>query len=250
MFMIRCILLLLTLTCNLTNNTHQNQLPFLTKNFNQRIKRFWSDKSSKSHSKKEKLLKNNRLFTDELLFTNYEGNQLRNLPKKQYTQQEVAEIQRILSKAEDDYYGILHIKKHATWDEILIAHRKLSLRVHPDKINAPGAKEATQRLNKARAELSKKFRNPNQSTNRLYHVFLRIILLSRYNSVTYPAIWRCGCEYVAEMEPVPVVKNPDRLHLWYGGCASPNFRICDTILSVLYELFIHEFLLKNRFISR
>jgi len=171
MFMIRCILLLLTLTCNLTNNTHQNQLPFLTKNFNQRIKRLWSDKSSKSHSKKEKLLKNNRLFTDELLFTNYEGNQLRNLPKKQYTQQEVAEIQRILSKAEDDYYGILHIKKHATWDEILIAHRKLSLRVHPDKINAPGAKEATQRLNKARAELSKKFRNPNQSTNRLYHVF-------------------------------------------------------------------------------
>ncbi|CAF1188584.1 unnamed protein product [Adineta steineri] len=116
------------------------------------------DKSPKSGLKTNQ--RKNILFDnddDNLLYSSNEQKPIQSLIKKGYTQQEVAEIKRILSKTSDDYYGILNINKHSTWETIINAHRTLTLRVHPDKVKIPGATEAMQRVNKARTELLKKF---------------------------------------------------------------------------------------------
>ncbi|CAF3153700.1 unnamed protein product [Rotaria sp. Silwood2] len=165
MLLARFFLLLLILIYASINNSHQNERSFLTKNSNQRIKRFFHRKSSKSQWNTEQLLKNNqpntKLNNNSLFSRNPNEKQSKSETNKGYTQQDIAEIKRILFKNENDYYGILNINKDATRDKIINAHRKLTLLVHPDKINAPGATEATQRLNKARTALLKKFENQN-----------------------------------------------------------------------------------------
>ena len=168
MLIIRCFLLLLTLTCGLTDNKNENDLSVLTNRYNKRIKRFLHGKFSKSRLKNEPVLKSNHpdtLPTDsKLLSSNNEEKPSQSESKKGYTQQDLAEVKRILLKKEDDYFGTLDINKRATRQEIVQAHRKLSRRVHPDKFKTPGATEATQRLNKARDELLKRFENLNQSS--------------------------------------------------------------------------------------
>jgi hypothetical protein len=158
LFIQHFLFLLLILICELTDSTNQNNLSLLTNNHKQRIKRFLSRKSSKYKVNRSK---NNQ---PEDILLNQEK-QSQSETNKGFTQQELAEIKRILSKKEDDYYGILHISKYATRDEIINAYKKYTLRVHPDKFNVPGATAATQRLNKARAELLKKFENQDQSMN-------------------------------------------------------------------------------------
>jgi len=157
------------LICELTNNTNQNNLSLLTDNHKQRIKQFLSDESSESELNSQTQSENNQtediLLNSRLYDENNQEKQSQSETNKGFTQQELAEIQRILSKKEDDYYGILHINNYATRDEIINAYKKFTLRVHPDKFNAPGATAATQRLNKARAELLKKFENQDQSMN-------------------------------------------------------------------------------------
>jgi hypothetical protein len=152
MLIFRYFLLLPTLTFGLTHN--KNDLSLLPNKYNKRIKRFMYGKPSKTRLKS---VRPDPIPIDaKLLFSNNKEKQ------QSYTQQELADINRILSKKEDDYYGILNINKHATSDKILQAYRKLTLRVHPDKFQAPGTTQATQRLNKARDELL----NLNQSINR------------------------------------------------------------------------------------
>jgi hypothetical protein len=72
-----------------------------------------------------------------------------------YTRQNLLDVTRIIQTAPYDYYGILNLEHPTTTLKINKAHRKLTLRVHPDKNHAPGAVIATQRLNKARDELLK-----------------------------------------------------------------------------------------------
>jgi hypothetical protein len=159
------------LICELTNNTNQNDLSLLTNNYKQRIKRFLSRKSFKSKLNSQKPSKNNEpediLLNNAQYVPNNKEKQSQRETNKGFTQQEFSEIKRILSKKADDYYGILNINQHATPDKIMSAYKKLLLRVHPDKFNAPGATEATQKLNKARFELLRKFANQNQSTNQM-----------------------------------------------------------------------------------
>ena len=76
------------------------------------------------------------------------------------------EITRILSLNENDYYGVLGVNAQATEEDIDRAFRKLAPRVHSDKVSAGGSKEAMQRLNKARAELKKRFEKFNSSTHK------------------------------------------------------------------------------------
>ncbi|CAF1241851.1 unnamed protein product, partial [Rotaria sordida] len=145
---------------------NQNEFPILTKNPNQRIKRLFHGKSSKSQSNIEQLLKNNQpntILSDNRSFSrNHNEKQSKTENKRGYTQQNLVEIKRILSKKENDYYGILNINKDATRDKIVNTYRKLILLVHPDKITAPGATEATQRLNKALVVLLRTFENQNK----------------------------------------------------------------------------------------
>ena len=196
MFLSRYLFLFLLLTYTVTNNTNQNELPLLTTNYKQRIKRFIFGKSSKVKFNDEELSKNyfpfDKHIDEELLKKNLSddinieevllesnlrndvkideklnGKQSQSESKKAYTQQDLAEIQRILSKNENDYYGILNIKKDIKYKGIIMAYKTLALRVHPDKIKAPGATEATQRLNNARDKLLLQyFHNQNQGT---YH---------------------------------------------------------------------------------
>jgi len=147
------------------NSANQNGLSLLTDNYNQRIKRFLSRKSFKSKLNSQTRSKNNQQSEDILLNSELYAQDDQEKQNKGFTQQELSEINRILSKKENDYYGILGINKHATPYKIMSAYKKLSLRVHPDKFNAPGATEATQRLNKARTELLKKFENQNKCMN-------------------------------------------------------------------------------------
>ncbi|CAF3457782.1 unnamed protein product [Rotaria sp. Silwood2] len=191
MLLARFFLLLLILIYASINNSHQNERSFLTKNSNQRIKRFFHRKSSKSQWNTEQLLKNNqpntKLNNNSLFSRNPNEKQSKSETNKGYTQQDIAEIKRILFKNENDYYGILNINKDATRDKIINAHRKLTLLVHPDKINAPGATEATQRLNKARTALLKKFENQNngiKSSSKFKTIILLIYLFNKDLSVS------------------------------------------------------------------
>lgn len=70
-----------------------------------------------------------------------------------YTDENVLEIQRILQTKNP--HDILQVEKYTTVEKILKAFKKLSLRLHPDKNKAPGAKEAFQALKAAKDQLLK-----------------------------------------------------------------------------------------------
>jgi hypothetical protein len=161
--------LLLVLICELIDTTHQNDLSLLTNNYTPRIKRFLFGKFFKPKSNSQTRSKYNQeediLLDGDLYVPDDNEEELQRESKEEYTQQELSEINRILSRKENDYYGILGIDTKATPDIIESTHKKLISRVHPDKFDVFGATEATQRLNKARDELLEKFKNQNQSMN-------------------------------------------------------------------------------------
>lgn len=129
---------------------------------NERVKRLFAVKFSKSAA-------NNKASVDigdrNLASSKDKDRQASSQNTTEDIQQRLSEISRILSKKADDYYGILGVSRYASEDSIIQQYRKLSLLVHPDKIKAPGALEATQRVNKARDELMKPFHNRDQSVN-------------------------------------------------------------------------------------
>ncbi|CAN1824935.1 Chaperone protein dnaJ 49 [Linum perenne] len=64
-----------------------------------------------------------------------------------YTEDQVKMVRQINKKK--DYYEILGVDKSCTVDDVRKAYRKLSLKVHPDKNQAPGAEEAFKSVSKA-----------------------------------------------------------------------------------------------------
>ncbi|KAJ8768047.1 hypothetical protein K2173_020987 [Erythroxylum novogranatense] len=64
-----------------------------------------------------------------------------------YTEEQVTIVRQINKKK--DYYEILGLEKTCSVDDVRKAYRKLSLKVHPDKNNAPGAEEAFKAVSKA-----------------------------------------------------------------------------------------------------
>ncbi|CAF1552893.1 unnamed protein product, partial [Rotaria sp. Silwood1] len=204
MFLVRYFRLLLILVYASINESHQNEHFFLSRNSNQRIKRLFHSKSSKIQFNTQQLLKNNQpksILNDEtFFFRNHKEKQTKSETKKGYTQQDLAEIKRILSKKENDYYSILNINTDATRDQIINAYRKLTLLVHPDKIDAPGATEATQKLNKARATLLKKF----ESQNKVFIVLIiGIIILIIYWKKRQRHSYPLNIEIISKKQKIP-----------------------------------------------
>ncbi|XP_052199404.1 chaperone protein dnaJ 49-like [Diospyros lotus] len=64
-----------------------------------------------------------------------------------YTEEQVSIVREI--KRKKDYYEILGLEKDCSVEDVRKAYRKLSLKVHPDKNNAPGAEEAFKLVSKA-----------------------------------------------------------------------------------------------------
>ncbi|CAA0840395.1 Heat shock protein DnaJ- N-terminal with domain of unknown function (DUF1977 [Striga hermonthica] len=64
-----------------------------------------------------------------------------------YTEEQVAVVKAI--KRKKDYYEILGLEKSCSAEDIRKAYRKISLKVHPDKNQAPGAEEAFKMVSKA-----------------------------------------------------------------------------------------------------
>ncbi|KAJ2616857.1 Chaperone protein dnaJ [Coemansia sp. RSA 1365] len=58
-----------------------------------------------------------------------------------YTEDQVAAVRQVMTK-QNDYYGVLGVKRTATEVEIKKAYRKSALTFHPDKNKAPRADEA------------------------------------------------------------------------------------------------------------
>ncbi|XP_014227904.1 dnaJ homolog subfamily C member 18-like [Trichogramma pretiosum] len=73
-----------------------------------------------------------------------------------YSEDDVAHIERILETK--NFYEILQVSTNATDEEIKASHKNLALQVHPDKNNAPGAKDAFIAVRKATAVLLDKER--------------------------------------------------------------------------------------------
>ncbi|CAB1327315.1 unnamed protein product, partial [Coregonus sp. 'balchen'] len=71
---------------------------------------------------------------------------------KGFTKDQVEGVQRI--KRCKDYYEVLGISKEANEEELKKAYRKLALKFHPDKNQAPGATEAFKKIGNAYAVLS------------------------------------------------------------------------------------------------
>ncbi|KFK34969.1 hypothetical protein AALP_AA5G217300 [Arabis alpina] len=66
---------------------------------------------------------------------------------KSYTEEQISIVRKIKSKK--DYYEILGLETNCSVDDIRKAYRKLSLKVHPDKNQAPGSEEAFKSVSKA-----------------------------------------------------------------------------------------------------
>lgn len=64
-----------------------------------------------------------------------------------YTEEQIEVVRKI--KKKKDYYEILGVEKSCSTEDVRKAYRKLSLKVHPDKNNAPGAEEAFKAVSKA-----------------------------------------------------------------------------------------------------
>lgn len=64
-----------------------------------------------------------------------------------YTEEQVTVVREI--KRKKDYYEVLGLEKNCSAEDIRKAYRKLSLKVHPDKNQAPGAEEAFKKVSKA-----------------------------------------------------------------------------------------------------
>ncbi|XP_059635085.1 chaperone protein dnaJ 49-like [Cornus florida] len=64
-----------------------------------------------------------------------------------YTEEQISIVREI--KRKKDYYEILGLEKSCSVEDVRKAYRKLSLKVHPDKNNAPGAEEAFKAVSKA-----------------------------------------------------------------------------------------------------
>ncbi|CAI0629191.1 unnamed protein product [Linum tenue] len=64
-----------------------------------------------------------------------------------YTEEQVTMVRQINKKK--DYYEILGVEKSCSVEDVRKAYRKLSLKVHPDKNQAPGAEEAFKAVSKS-----------------------------------------------------------------------------------------------------
>nr|CAD1823718.1 unnamed protein product [Ananas comosus var. bracteatus] len=66
---------------------------------------------------------------------------------RSYTEEQAAIVRQI--RIQKDYYQILGVEKGCSVEDVRRAYRKLSLKVHPDKNQAPGAEEAFKAVSKA-----------------------------------------------------------------------------------------------------
>ena len=71
---------------------------------------------------------------------------------KPYTAEDAKVVREILNAK--DYYQMIGVEKSFTENDLKKAYRKKALKLHPDRNNAPGSKDAFQKINAAMECLS------------------------------------------------------------------------------------------------
>eukprot|EP00898_Chlorokybus_atmophyticus_P002279 jgi/Chlat1/3051/Chrsp208S03294 len=80
-------------------------------------------------------------------------------PAAAATPEQIAIVKRIRSTT--DYYEVLQLSKDCAEEDVRKAYRKIALKLHPDKNQAPGAEEAFKTVSKAFSCLSDKDKRAN-----------------------------------------------------------------------------------------
>lgn len=127
-----------------------------------------------------------------------------------YTEEQVSIIREI--KRKKNYYEILGLEKNCTVEDVRKSYRKLSLKVHPDKNQAPGAEEAFKAVSKAFQCLS------NEESRRKYDVSGEDELVYEQRAAR-PAARGYNGYYEADIDAEEIFRN-----FFFGGMApAANF---------------------------